>query len=188
MSHDIDQYWSGIKEGNVKAFEQLFKETYSSLCYYARKIVQDSQLAEEIVQDTFCKIWQRRDIIVISTSFKAYLFQSIRNLAIDTIKKRGSKKLSFSNTVSEENWQFILQTFQSDDHLVEKIISDETEYFIQIAINSLTPQCRIVFLKIYENSMSVNDVAKQLKISAATVRVHIHNALIKIKELLQEKE
>ena len=138
-SNIIDLYWAQIREGDEEAFKNLFRELYSPLCRYSVQITGDNFLSEEIVQDVFQKLWESRDIIIISTSFKAYVFQSVRNHSINTSKKKASKKFSFSRPVVDKAWEFLTETYEYDDFIVERITADETEKQIEQVIDSLPP-------------------------------------------------
>lgn len=183
----IDQYWLRIREGDEKALESLFKDIYSPLCRYAGQITGDSFLAEELVQDVFHKIWQSRDVIIITSSFKAYLFQAVRNHSLNAIRKNDSKRFSFTRQIADEAWNFLKDTYESDDYIVERIAAGETEKAIEQAIESLSPQCRSVFkMNRFENK-SPGEIAGQLNISVNTVRSHIYTALLKISEYLKKE-
>ena len=61
-----------IKKGDLKYFESMFRENYSQLCNYANKFVGDMDQSEEIVQNLFCKIWEKKESLTIKTSLKSY--------------------------------------------------------------------------------------------------------------------
>jgi RNA polymerase sigma factor (sigma-70 family) len=101
MSIEFEKYWPKIKDGDIMAFEALFKAIYPTLCYYSSQITHDPFLSEEIVQDLLQRIWQNRDLLIITTSFKAYLLQAVRNQSIDAIRKKNSRKNSFIGLPSD---------------------------------------------------------------------------------------
>ena len=68
-----------IKSGNKIAFDQLFLEYYSYLCNYAFQFLHEKDGAEEVVQDLFFNIWEKRESLEIKSSVKSYLFQSVKN-------------------------------------------------------------------------------------------------------------
>ena len=68
-----------IKKSDEKAFEILFHRYYGYLCLFATKIINDDVAAEEIVQDFFVKLWDKRENIHIESSIKNYLFRSVKN-------------------------------------------------------------------------------------------------------------
>src|SRR5450759_5588733 len=72
MEYSNQQLINGIKQGDVVAFEELYRRYYIFLCLIAEHIVRNSSDAEEIVSDVFVKIWNIRDKIEITSSIKAY--------------------------------------------------------------------------------------------------------------------
>ena len=71
-----------IKEGNVKAFESLFRQYYSSLYLYALSITGRKDISEEIVQELFYILWKERESIEIYRSLKSYLYRAVRNQSL----------------------------------------------------------------------------------------------------------
>jgi RNA polymerase sigma-70 factor, ECF subfamily len=75
-----------IKKGNIKAFETLFHRYYGNLCLFASKLINNNEAAEEIVQDLFVKLWEKKEQISIESSIKNYLFRSVKNHCLNFIK------------------------------------------------------------------------------------------------------
>ena len=94
MYVDFDFCWKQIKNGEEQALEKVYKAAFRSLVYYASEITGQPQLAEEVVQDVFLKIWQNRSELIIKGSFKAYLFQSVHNHALNVIRQQKTRKES----------------------------------------------------------------------------------------------
>lgn len=184
MSYRIDYYWDKIREGDEAAFDMLFRELYPALYYFSSQITGDTFVAEEVVLDVFYNIWEKRKSLVISSSLKSYLFQSVKNHSIDIIRNKRNKKSSFSILVSEQSWQFISETFELDDFIIERITTHETEKDIGQAIEKLSPQCRRIFIMSRFEDRSVDEISEELNISVNTVRSHIYSALLKISEYL----
>jgi RNA polymerase sigma factor (sigma-70 family) len=75
-----------IKNGDVAAFEKLFKQHYRKLCCYAEDFMKEKAAAEEIVGDFFLKFWENRQAIEIKESVSAYLYTSIRNNCLKNLE------------------------------------------------------------------------------------------------------
>ena len=71
-----------IKEGNVKAFEGIFRLYYSPLCLYAAGITGNRDVAEEIVQELFYVFWKEKEKLQVFRSIKSYLYGAVRNQAL----------------------------------------------------------------------------------------------------------
>ena len=188
MVFNFEYYWQKIKEGDERSFEYLFKKTYPLLCYYSRQITHDNHLSKEIVQDILQKIWQDREIIIVHSSFKAYLFQSVRNQSLNELKKKKTKKSSVNRILPDEIWQYVLENTEADDHIIESLTYSDTAKIIEDAIESLPPRCRTVFKLSRLNEISNDEISSLLNISINTVRAHIYTALSKISESLQKGE
>lgn len=77
-----------IKNGDEKAFDDIFDTYYAGLCVFANKYVEDIDLAEDIVQELFIKMWVKREQLNVNSSLKSYLFQSVNNSAIKRKRKQ----------------------------------------------------------------------------------------------------
>ena len=75
-----------IKNGDIQAFEKLFRSYYKPLCYYVDSFLNDMDSAEEIVQNLFYLFWKNRADLQIRLSVKSYLFQSVQNKAFSYLK------------------------------------------------------------------------------------------------------
>jgi RNA polymerase sigma-70 factor, ECF subfamily len=180
MYFDFDFFWQQIKNGDENALEKVYKASYRSVVYYATEITGQSQLAEEVVQDVFLKIWQSRSELSVKGSFKAYLFQSVHNHSLNALRQQKTRKESVNLVAPEKTWKFISDNYKVVDNLIDKIFSDETEVLIEQAIKELPDQCSKVFLLSRFESMNNEEIAVKLGLSENTVKTHIYRALQKI--------
>ena len=81
-----------LREGDEHAFQTLFKKFYPALCHFANQFLADKEQSEEIVQEIFVKIWEKRSVLNIETSVKHYLFRSVRNQCLNQIQHEKIKK------------------------------------------------------------------------------------------------
>ncbi len=97
---------SELSGSNGHVFENLFRQYYDDLCNYACSIIQNPDESEEVVQDVFLNLWDKRQKNNIHTSIKAYLYTSVRNHCLNRIKHQNVRhdyndKLSYEkNTVT----------------------------------------------------------------------------------------
>jgi len=188
MNFDFDLCWQKIKNGDEHALEKFYKAAFSSLVYYATEITRQPQLAEEVVQDVFLKIWQIRSELDIKGSFKAYLFQSVHNHALNVVRQQKTRKESVNLVTPEKTWQFITDNYRIDDNIIHKIFSDETEAIIDQIIKELPDQCGKVFHLSRVESLKNEEIALQLGLSGNTVKTHIYRALQKIALALKKEK
>jgi RNA polymerase sigma-70 factor (ECF subfamily) len=74
-----EEDFSWLAAGDQRAFEAFFRKQYRPLVAHALKFLRDPDEAEEVVQDVFVKLWEKRGEITAQTSLSAYLYTSVRN-------------------------------------------------------------------------------------------------------------
>lgn len=158
-----------LKDSDHEAFNGLFR-LYSSKVYrFSIGYLKSKEEAEEIVQDTFFKIWQNRSTINTSYSFGGFLFTIAHNLILNRIRKVRN--------------QFALQNHLRINDLTEcnptedKIRQDDLELIRQTVLSELPRKRRIIFQLIRESEMSYQQVAEKLNISVKTVEAQMTEAL-----------
>jgi RNA polymerase sigma-70 factor (ECF subfamily) len=185
MNLDFDLYWHKIKNGDEQALEKLYKAGFRSLVLYATEITGQIHLAEEAVQDVFLRMWQTRTELSVTGSFKAYLFKSVHNHALNIVRQQKTRKESVNLLTPEKTWQFISDHYIIDDNLVEKIFTDETEAIIEKIIDELPDQCCKVFRMSRFEYLKNEEIAAKLGLSENTVKTHIYRALHRIAQGLK---
>jgi RNA polymerase sigma-70 factor, ECF subfamily len=169
---------SELVQGNEAAFEKIFKIYYKPLCHYSYSFLNDGAEAEEVVQNTFVKIWERRSTIQIQTSVKAYLYSMVRNSCLNVIKHEKVKQ-EFA-----KDHQYVSET--SRPVVDEKMISNELESKIYEAMRTLPEQCRLVFQLSRFEELKYQEIANQLEISVKTVENQMGKALKMMRLHLKE--
>lgn len=171
-------YWfmniTKLDDGN---FEGIFREYYAPLCRYCIQFVRRAEIAEEIVQEQFIILWEKRDIIDIHTSISSYLYKSIKNKSIDYLKSK-YVKLKFD----EVSDAILIADSNNPHEIVEGI---ETGKIIDSAIKKLPEKCYAVFSLSRFGGLSNKEIAKELNISIKTVENQVTIALKKIKDFLR---
>ena len=180
----FDKIWAEVKLGSEKAFYVLYTSLFQQLISYVVQIVKEIFVAEEIVQEAFIKLWENKDSIIITGSVKVYVFKMAHNMSINRLEQMATAKNSVNRTISEEEWQFVQDTYRFDHSIIEQIESDETEKRIRLAINTLPEKCREVFVLSRFEFLDNEEIAKKMNISINTVRAHIYHALELIRKEL----
>jgi RNA polymerase sigma-70 factor (ECF subfamily) len=164
---------------DYKAFEQLFHRHYSRLCRYVLTLTQSADVAEEIVSDVFLKIWQKRDVLEIKSSVNAYLTTATRNLAIDHLRRVARHR----NRVEE-----LAGDYQGDyASPSESVIGSETHDIIEAAIDSMPPQCKLIFRMSRDSGMTYPEIAATLNLSIKTIETHMGRSLKFLRESLRRQ-
>lgn len=158
-----------MKHIDIKGFENMFKQYYSDLCYFALKYMESEEDAEEVVQDVFYNLWEKREMIQIQISVKAYLLSSVRNKCLQILNHRKVKR-KYGKMKSEETEVF------SDNPADDLIYNESVEIFNE-ALNALPEKCRTIFKMSRFEGMKYKDIAFELSISVKTVEANISKAL-----------
>jgi RNA polymerase sigma-70 factor (ECF subfamily) len=165
-----------LSVGQEAQFKQLFSKEYSSLCRYALTYMQDTHAAEDVVQDTFIKIWEQKRDIIHLPEIKFYLITAVRNNCISALRKAKSQQVHFTDETPEpEPEPFITNTQQRE------MASEQTRR-IADALNKLPPKCKEVFLLIKMQGMSYKQAAEALDISVKTVENQMGKAIRLLRE------
>jgi RNA polymerase sigma-70 factor, ECF subfamily len=170
-----------IKSGDQIAFALVFRLLHKKLCSYAYVYVRDYDVSDEIVQETFIKLWESKELLKEDQSLCAYIYKCVHNNCINYIKKQQvNSKLSaeYINTVNV-SMQTVEQDF--DEELIEKLMLEDIESRLTLAINGLPGQCREIFLLSRFGYLSYQEIADKLAISVNTVKTQISRAFQKIR-------
>jgi RNA polymerase sigma-70 factor, ECF subfamily len=177
----------GIQSGDQKSFGYLIQLYFNQITLYAQSIVQNNELAKEIVQDVFLKIWDMRNTLEIKSSLKAYIYQITHNLCIDYLRKDilANKKLS---VVSYDDLEMRLSVFELEDRdsFFDKLFSAQMEDAINNAIEELPQQCREVFMLSRYEHLSYPQISRRLNISLSTTKTQMVRAMHKLKDSLKD--
>lgn len=169
-----------LQEGNHLAYEQLFDNNYDSLCRYAHSILRDMNEAEDVVQKTFCKLWDQRETLNIQSSISSYLYRIVHNDCLNTIHQNTNHQ--------EHNLNYLSSMNNAVNSTIEHIEGSDLQKAIDKALEGLPPQCRRVFEMSRLEQLSYSEIATQLNISTNTVENHISKALkllrVELKEFL----
>ncbi len=159
MSYDFQDKKYDIK--TEKGFRLLFDEFYPSMYHYAKRIVENKQAADDISQEVFMHLWDRRAELKI-TSYAGFLYTSIRHKCMNYL--RAEKIRALKRTEFEENI-----SIQVDDRLL--LIEEEMIREIRRLINQLPEQQQKVF-ELHLDGLGQQEIADELGISINTVKTH----------------
>ncbi len=158
-----------MKQGDKKALETLFKTYYSSLVKFARNILKNTEQAEDITQDVFIKIWDKRQDLENITSFKAYLFMAVRNQCFNILKVNERKNWLDDEPENYENYM--------TNHVEANLNAKDLNGKINEAIELLPEKCKLTFqLSRFEN-LSYKEIAETMNVSVKTVENQMGKAL-----------
>jgi RNA polymerase sigma-70 factor (ECF subfamily) len=172
------KYLTGLKAGDKKIFDEIYREYYSSLCFYCLRFVSKPEDAEEIVQVLFLKLWLKREELTINSSFKSYLYKAVQNSSINFINKKQS-----NGTYREDEFIEIEEPNNNGHELLEEA---ELDVRIKSAIARLPERRRKIFELSRFGDLKYYQIAETLNISVKTVEIQMSKALKTLRESLKE--
>ncbi|MCG8386923.1 MAG: RNA polymerase sigma-70 factor [Cytophagales bacterium] len=165
-----------LKEGREEAFRALYRQYQSKLFRYCFRFVKSKDLADDLVQTIFVKIWTKRKTLVAGHSFDAFLFRVAKNVIFDYFRGHAAES-SFVETLYERiQWVH--------NHPEEQILYNDLQNVVREVVDQLPEQRRKIFRMSREQGMSYDEIAKSLSISPNTVKEQVARALRFIREQL----
>jgi RNA polymerase sigma-70 factor (family 1) len=167
-----------LKEGDTASFEQLYK-------YYGKRIhiictkrfFLSHEDAEEVIQDTFLKIWKNRDHLDVSLSVHAYVFTVARSIILNNLRKNATA-VAYKNYLILKPDNFSTDTSDHVDYM-------DLEKNLQKLLDDLPPQQKSIFILSKFHDLSNDEIAKKLNLSKRTVENQLYRALKIVKENLK---
>ncbi|SDP76486.1 RNA polymerase sigma-70 factor, ECF subfamily [Mucilaginibacter sp. OK268] len=168
-----------VSTGNERAFRKLYITYHQLLRTHVFRLTESSELADEIVQDVFLKIWNSRETLDGINNFKGYLFILSRNYTIDFLRKHIRQTILHQQWESEE-----VQTFKE-----EGLDGNTHNYYglLDEAIDQLPPQQKKVYLLSRHEHLKYVEIAGQLGISRETVKTYLQLATASITLYVKKK-
>lgn len=164
MVHTITE----VRAGNALVFEQIYYQFHERFYWYVLKRTGSATLAEDVVQESFMKLWDRRASLSLSFPIEVQLARIIRTTLIDHLRKAASQRKVL------ESYNNNLGSMSTDnDPLLKKELAEK----IQTVVQSLPPECKKVFQLSREEGLSYSQIASLLSISPKTVENQVSKAL-----------
>ena len=164
-----DKEWARrIQDGDSAAFRLLFQSYAEPLCTFTEQYTKSPEIAEELVQDLFFKIWKDRSTWAPTVSVKSYLYTSARNLALDYLKHQRVVD-DWKQEALADNESIVPTPDQS-------VCTKRLRRAVQEAIDELPERRRQVFKLSRQHGLTYKEIATVLDISIKTVETHMRRA------------
>jgi RNA polymerase sigma-70 factor (family 1) len=163
--------------GDEATFNELYALHEAKLYRFAYSLLDDREVAQEIVNDVFLKIWIGRQNLDQIRNLQVYLYVLIKNACLNHIRSVSSKKIKELQLT--ESYYFHLSVDPS-----QLLISKELQVKVLQAVNCLPPRCKLIFKMVKEDDLSTNEVADILGLSNKTVFAQLAIALKKLDDVL----
>ena len=169
-----------LQQDDVSAFDTLYWKYHQAVYRNIFKFVKEQIITEDILQEVFTKLWEKRTEINASQSVAGWLFVISFNLSVDYVRKRLREQ-----TIHKE-----LLNLDGDDNysLDRKNIYEEQYQLLEKAIAQLSPKKRKIVTLCKLEGKTYDEVAEELKISRNTVKEHLSIAMVKLNDYIQKNK
>lgn len=167
-------------------FDSIYINNFSRLFLFAKEYVLFDEEAENIVQDIFLMLWEKREALRVDVSLTAYLFTLVKNKSIDFLRHQMVEQIYSENVKHEYNEELNVKLFalESFDHNFSS--EEDIETLLRNAIDKLPERCRLIFIKSRIEGKKYKEIAEELNLSVNTVEGQISIALKKLREELKD--
>ncbi|HXC24875.1 MAG TPA: RNA polymerase sigma-70 factor [Gemmatimonadaceae bacterium] len=175
-----------MRVGDATALGTLMDRHAAALHRFARRIVRRTDLADDVVQDVFVSLWERREGLVIAESVRAYLYRATRNQALKTVRhEQAEARAQFhaghsGDAESGATGQYAHNEGESD------VAAEELETIVRRTLETLQPQLREVFLLRQLHGLSYEEISGTLGLKVVTVRSQMSRALRILTEAVEQ--
>ena len=166
-------------------FSEIYSKYYFKLIRFATDFVVYEEDAENIIQDVFLGLWEKRDSLAFIENMNAYIFKLVKNKCLDHLKHKISQEKYVTNVqfVYEQEFSLKLQSLENFD--VDVASEEKMEKIIADAIDSLPGKCREIFLLSRYEGLKYREISEYLNLSVNTVETQMSIALKKLRQKLK---
>ena len=165
-----------LQKGNERAFDTVFKQYYKPLCQFSYSFIKDQNTAENLVQEVFVKLWEKRENITNIDNLLSYLMGMVRNQSIDFLRKEKTNSKVYIQ----------LRPESSENTTEEQISKNEFEEKLLKSILNLPERCRTAIEMSRFDGFSNKEIAQKMEISVKGVEALIGRSLKLLRSELQE--
>ena len=178
MLHDEYLIRDMFGQNPEKGCELLFRKYYANLCNHAIRFVHSGEVAEDIVSEVFAVFWQNRTFEQITTSYRAYLYKSVRNRSYNYLKW----DLNRTSPLEDVNAPVVAYALNPCEALQYNELHQQIERIVQ----QLPPQCRRAYLLKRVEGKTLEEIASELQITPKSVEALITRAIARLRNGLKD--
>jgi RNA polymerase sigma-70 factor (family 1) len=168
-----DELSAGFSLKDPDVLETLIRSYYAVLCRYAENFLPDAALAQDIVQETFIKLWKSGKSFDSIKALKAYLYTITRNGCLDLIRSR--------TRMDNRHQQAAAGGEASTEPVLAAIIRAESIALIYQAVKAMPAKMQEVFILSYREGMTVSEIAAHLGMNVKAVKKQKYKALVSLR-------
>ncbi len=178
-NHNDSELAGKIKSGGKEAYQQLFERYAPRIYQFSISYLHNKMEAEELVQDVFLKIWEKRETLDQSRNIKSFIFK----IAVNTIYDR-IRRTNLENAFQD----FMPESAESDSGSTwNTVIFDDLQANLEILIAQLPGRQQKIFRLSKQEGLTNDEIAQQLNVSKRTVENHLYRAISYLKKHFQNQ-
>lgn len=164
-------------DGDKEAFRFFFERYYADLCNLVHIYLHDPIISEEIAQDIFIYLWEKKEKIKIESSVKSYLLRAAKNRSLNYIRNEKIKSEILAKLEKKD--------YNANEIPDQVLDASQLREIINTAVDSLPERCRQIYILGKEKNLSYREIGEELGISVKTVEVQMSTALKRLREQLR---
>jgi RNA polymerase sigma factor (sigma-70 family) len=178
MNSQLADWWNESRDGNVDSFGCIHCELYAPLYRYLIKIIKDEDACQDVLQDLFVKLWERKEKLGAISFVKVYFFKCARSMAINYLKNKHNQNVSFVEGMEAD------VVFSQEEILVKHENNSQAVRILTLALNDLPKRQReMIFLK-YFDGWNYDEIAQVTGINYQSVVNHVHRGIVQLRTSL----
>lgn len=178
MKNGIERWIEKIKNGDRKAFKNLFLRFYDPLCQFSWQFTRSQHISEELVQEVFLAVWKSKETLDPQKDIKSYLYQSVKNKALNYIKHKELAE-EYNNKI-----EWLSPTPVTQQHNYRE--QSEFVEAAQKAIEDLPGRARQIYKLSRKDGLTYKEISAVLDISIKTVESQMSRALKILRKSLSQ--
>ena len=176
MDYTAEDHFHSFKKGEEQGFDYFFHLYYKPLSHFAFTFLKQTEAAEDVVEDSFVKLWEKRETIDSLPAIKPYLYTSVRNRCIDLLRRQ----------VHRDAYALHINKLPREiaPDVSQKIITAEAMHQVYLAVQNLPLKYKEIFNMIYVEGKEIKEIATVLNLPLSTVKSQKQRTLELLKKQL----
>lgn len=175
---ELADAFASISSGNMEAFNQVFSRYYDRIYATALQYCKVDTLAEDVAQQVFLKLWEKREMLPSVKNPEGWLFTIARNQVLDILRQQ---------VMNQRYTEYIKEIFLEEEASPEQLmINRQKKELLKRSLSQLSPKQQEVYRLNREQGLTYEEIARELGIGKATVKEHMGNALHRIRQFIMD--
>ena len=170
-----NEYLVALREDKTNALQQIFFAFHPAVYRKIILLVQDAAIADDLAQEVFIRLWEKRKSLEIHSNFRAYLMKMATNEALGYLRGKAKRIVPLEPEMDERSNGFGIE---------DQMIGNEMSIKIDEALKELPPRCQQIFLLSRKEGLTYQQIAEQMEISKKTVENQMGKALSILRKAL----